>query len=165
MLVYSLLSSMSSNFLISFSICHQMLCFKLEHRLLFRKVALNGGSDRTPPFSEHMFLFYPTSSIVLPSSYLPSPFYSYFLFKHFTLFPFSSSLPTCIHHLFYFIVNSCFHSFTIDFSLFASPPLKWPSSFFKICSEMSMSVAVCVGGGKAEEIFSVFFQFHISPFQ
>lgn len=110
---------MSSNFLTSFSICHQMLRFKLEHRLLFRKVALNGGSDPTPSFSEHMFLFHPTSCIVLPLS----SFSFLILLSLQTLysFPFSSPLPNYIHHLFYFIVHFCFHSFTADSPLSLLP--------------------------------------------
>lgn len=57
--------SMSSDFLMSFPICQQMLPFKLEQRFLSGKGALSGGFYTIPSFSVHMSLLDPTSFIVM----------------------------------------------------------------------------------------------------
>lgn len=117
---------MSSDFLISFFIYQQILHFKLERRFLFGKVALNGGFYTTPSSSEHMFLLYPTSVVVIEpvsslsvvSNLVFSSNTPYSLTPMSSLFPFFSSLPIYSHHLFYFIVCFCVYSFATESFVF-----------------------------------------------
>lgn len=85
-----------------------------------------------PPFRLSDLLTFSSNTL---NSFTPVAFF----------FPFFSSLPIYIHHLFCFITHFSFHSFIIESSLLVTPgpTLSWPLSFFRICTSMSMSVYVC----------------------
>lgn len=150
---------MSSNFLTSFSICHQMLRFKLEHRFLFRKLALNGGW----PHSLILCASAPPLSYLLHC--LTLIFFSFLIslsLQTLHSFSFSSLLPIYIHHLFYFTVHCCFHSFTTDSSLLVSPPRKRLSSFSKSVVKWACQWRCVLEEGKQRK-YSVFFPISYFP--
>lgn len=137
-----------------------MLRFNLEGRSLFR----SGIAWWLLPHSLLLwgicFLLYPTFFVIEPLSYLPSPFLISFSLQTPDSFAWSLSffLPSRS------ISTTCSASQCTFVSLFtppspltchSSPTLSWPS-FFRTCSDMSMSVGGRVGGGKAEKII-VFF--------